>query len=81
MLVVKRSGLCLHHIQLYWVNRGGNSPMSSNDKTKGHDTNTLLLSIELTNKCNPNNIISLVELENKEDWRITMITLWKSCQV
>jgi hypothetical protein len=20
---VKRSGLCLHHIQLYWVNRGG----------------------------------------------------------
>lgn len=55
--------------------------MSSIDKTKGHDTITLLLSIELTNKCNPNNIISLVELENKEDWRITMITLWKSCQV
>lgn len=57
--------------------------MSSIDKTKRHDTIALLLSIELTNKCNPNNIISLVEFENKEEghWRITMITLWKSCQV
>ena len=46
--------------------------MSSIDKIKGHDTITLLLSMELTNKCNPNNIISLVglvELENKEEGR------------